>query len=67
MTVEELIMFLQKQPGDLLVAYELYSEQSILEAKDIEVKPCCEPRVDGWVENARPDKKTHKYLIFPGN
>ena len=67
MTVKELIELLQTKPQDLLVAYDLYSEQVLLEADDIRIKTLCEPRPDGWVHDKRPDKPTREYLIFPGN
>ena len=65
MTVAELIEFLQKQPQDLLVAYQRYSEQCLLE--EIEVRELCEPRPDGWVQDKRQDMPTRMYLVFPGN
>lgn len=67
MTVRELIAFLATQPPDLLVAYRIYSEQCLLEAKDIRIRPLCEPRPDGWVHDPRPDMPTRDYLLFPGN
>jgi hypothetical protein len=67
MTVRELIEFLQTQPQDMLVAYQIYSENCLLEVKDITIERCCEPRADGWVANPRPDKPTRDYLMFPGN
>lgn len=67
MTVAELIAILEAQPQDLLVAYRKYSEQVLLEAGDIYIAEMCEPRPDGWVQNARPDMPTRGYLIFPGN
>lgn len=67
MTVKELIEFLETKPQDLQVAHELYSEQYLLEAKDIDIRGCCEPRNDGWVQNERPDMPSQEYLIFPGN
>lgn len=67
MIVSELIEFLQSQPQDMKVAYQLYSEQCLLTEKDIEVKNLCHPRPDGWVQNARPDKCSEPYLVLPGN
>ncbi len=67
MTVKELINFLQEQPQDLQVCFELYSEQSLLQLSDIEVVELCKPRDDGWVQNKRPDMPVQKYLRFPGN
>jgi hypothetical protein len=67
MTVADLIALLQKQPQDLLVAYKLFSEQCLLEEKDIEVQELCEPRADGWVQSKRPDKTKRSYLVLPGN
>lgn len=67
MTVNDLIKFLQTKPGDLPVAYRIYSEQALLEEQDISIEDLCEPRPDGWVHHERPDKPTIKYLVFPGN
>lgn len=67
MTVADLIEFLQKQPQDLPVAIEMYSEQCLLEAEEIKVKELCEPREDGWIHDKRADKPSRLYLLFPGN
>lgn len=67
MTVKELIEFLQTQPQDLQVIYNLYSEYCLLETRDIVIEECCEPRPDGWVPAKRPDKPTQRYVTFPGN
>ncbi len=67
MTVKELYDLLATYPSDMPIAYRCYSEWCLLEAKDIEIKPLCPPRVDGWVHDARPDKPTQDYLTFPGN
>lgn len=67
MTVADLIAFLQMQPQDLPVAYRCCSEQVLLEAAEIKVASLCEPRNDGWIQNARPDMPTRDYLLFPGN
>ena len=67
MNVSELIAFLQTQQQDLPVAFKCYSEAAVLEADEIIIVEACEPRVDGWVENRRPDKPAIKYLMFPGN
>lgn len=67
MTVKELIKLLQTYPSDLPVAYSIYSEQCLLEAKDILVAEACEPRPDGWVQRKRGDMPSRPYLMFPGN
>lgn len=67
MTVKELIDFLYTQPQEIQVAYELYSEQCLLEIKDIKIKDLCNRREDGWLQNKRPDMPTQQYLVFPGN
>jgi hypothetical protein len=67
MTVAELIAFLQTQPQGLSVAYEIHSEACLLETNDIQVFSACPPREDGWIHDARPDKPTQDYLMFPGN
>lgn len=67
MTVKELIDLLQTHPANLLVGYRCYSEQVLLEAKDIEVVEACDPRHDGWIQDKRPDRPVRQYLMFPGN
>ena len=67
MTVSELIDFLKTQPQDLPVAYQIYSENCLLETKNITIEEHCIPRPDGWVANKRPDKEFRPYLMFPGN
>ena len=67
MTVKELIDVLLTYKQDLPVAYSIYSEQCLLEAKDIAVVDLCHPRPDGWVQHKRPDMPTQQYLLFPGN
>lgn len=67
MTVAELIAFLQQQPQDMLVSYRLYSEQTLMDVTDITTAKLCEPRPDGWIQNARKDMPTREYLVFPGN
>lgn len=67
MTVADLIEFLKKQPQDLLVAYEKFSEQCLLNADEIKTKELCDPRPDGWVQNKRSDMPHRTYLMFPGN
>jgi hypothetical protein len=67
LTVAQLIEFLRAQPQDLLVAFRIYSEQCILEVRDIEIIDACEPRADGWVQDKRPDMPSRAYLVFPGN
>ncbi len=65
MTVKELIDLLQTYPPELPVAYCLYSEQCLLEPKDIGVVDLCHSRPDGWIQNRRPDMPTRQYLLFP--
>jgi hypothetical protein len=67
MTVKDLIDLLQSKPQELQVAYYLYSEMCLLEAKSIEVEEYCQPRPDGWIQHKRPDMPTQRYLMFPGN
>lgn len=68
MTVAELIDFLKTQPQDLLVAYRLYSEQTLMEKEEIVIAEFCLPRaMDGWIQDKRPDKPSQPYLLFPGN
>jgi hypothetical protein len=67
MTVRKLRELLDTFDGDMPVCYRRYSEQCLLEAVDIEVVELQEPRGDGWVHDARPDKPTRKYLMLPGN
>jgi hypothetical protein len=67
MKVKELIAFLQLQDQDQEVAYTCMSEQCTLEENEIEIVDLCEEREDGWIQDRRPDMKTKKYLLFPGN
>jgi len=67
MNVAELIKFLQQQPQDALVAYEIYSEQALLPVDGIKTVELCAPREDGWIQNKRPDKEAQTYVLFPGN
>lgn len=67
MTVAELIAYLQTQPQDIEVAYDIYSEHCLLKAKDIQLYEACEPRHDGWIQRKRPDKPVRTYLMLPGN
>lgn len=67
MTVASLIEILKKKPQNIKVAYEIFSEQCLLEEKDIAIVELCHPREDGWIQNKRPDKPTERYLVFPGN
>lgn len=67
MTVAELIDFLKTQPQDIQVTYDLYSEQCLMTTANIIVYEACPARIDGWVEDKRPDVPTQKYLGFPGN
>jgi len=67
MTVAEFIEYLKTQPQDIKVAYQIYSEQCLLETKDIALEDLCHPRPDGWIQNKRPDMETEQYLVLPGN
>lgn len=67
MTVGDLIKALGKFDKDALVCYRCCSEKCLLEPDDMEEQMLVEPRPDGWVANARPDKKLVKYVVFPGN
>lgn len=64
MTVAELISLLQTKPQELQVAYHCCSEQVLLVAGDVEIIEKCQPRHDGWIHNARPDKPTQTYLLL---
>ena len=67
MKVGSLIKLLQTYPEDTDVIYSLYSEYTILKAEDIYLIEAGEPREDGWVSEARPDKPSPQYVCFPGN
>jgi len=67
MTVAELIEHLKTFPQDLPVAFQCYSEQALMKPGDIAIKQCQPPRKDGWVHDARPDRPSVPYLVFPGN
>lgn len=65
MNVKELIEYLQTQPQDIQVAIEKFSDQLLLESKDICLFNACAPRPDGWIQSERPDMPTQTYLLFP--
>lgn len=65
MIVKELIELLHTFDPDLPVAYSIYSEHCLLDEDDVGILNLCRPRPDGWVANARPDKVTQPYLVFP--
>ena len=67
MTTRELIELLKQYPGDLFVAYSMYSEQVLMKPEDIHVVEFGEPRPDGWVPDKRYNTGSRKYLLFPGN
>ncbi len=67
MIVSEFIEFLKTQPQDAQVAYRCWSEQCLLDSKDIKVVELCPARDDGWIENKRPDVVAEQYLLLPGN
>lgn len=67
MTVAELIAKLQTYPPNLRVVYSIYSEYSLIEPDQIGTERLCPPRPDGWVHDARPDKPTELFVVFPGN
>ena len=52
---------------DLPVAYECYSEQTLMKKRELFLVERCMPRPDGWVHDPRSDKKQWSYLLFPGN
>ena len=67
MQIKDLVAFLLTQPQDIKVAFSLYSEQCLLDITHIKLVKACEPREDGWIQHARPDKPLETYLLFPGN
>jgi hypothetical protein len=67
MTVRELIKLLQTYPGDLPVGYRCCSENLMLKADDLRIIEACEERIDGWIQDKRPDMPSRPYLMFPGN
>lgn len=67
MTVAELIEHLKTFPQDLPVAYRCYSESVMMQPGEVVIKQCQPERHDGWVHNARPDKPSVPYCMFPGN
>ena len=67
MLVKELIELLKTFDQDLPIAYQLMSEQCLMEPTDISIAELCNARPDGWIQNRRPDMPTTKYLLFPGH
>lgn len=66
-TVAELIAHLGTLPQNYPVIYRAFSENCILELKDIEVIEAGVSRSDGWVHDKRSDKAVMTYIRFPGN
>lgn len=66
-TVSQLIEHLRQFPPTTPVAYELHSEQCLLELEQVRIERFCEARPDGWIQNERPDMPTVPYVLFPGN
>ena len=64
MTVAEFIEYLKSQPQDITVACRCWSEQCLLDTRDIEFVELCHPREDGWIQNKRPDMETETYLLL---
>lgn len=67
MTVAKLIELLKEKPQDAIIGYQCYSENIIMTANQIKLVEACAPRDDGWIHDARPDKPTVTYVMFPGN
>lgn len=74
MTVRQLIEHLQQFPQDLPVAYQLHSEQTLLELNQICRWTGQPPRPDGWihdrwsrVRDGDPQMPEQEYVLFPGN
>jgi hypothetical protein len=67
MNVAELIAFLRTLPQDAPVAFRRFSEQCLVEPKDVELLEACLPRPDGWIQDKRPDMPKQTYVVFPGN
>ncbi len=66
-TVAQLIEHLKTFDQGLPVAYQIHSEQCLMDLADIAVAHLSVARPDGWVADARPDQPTTPYLLFPGN
>jgi len=67
MTIAELITFLQQQDQTLEVAFQLHSEQCLLDVDMIAIETHCVARPDGWIQDARSDMPQQDYLMLPGN
>lgn len=67
MTVAEFIKILERYPQNIKVAFELFSEQCLLEPDRIKLVDACKPRPDGWIQDFRPDMESETYLMLPGN
>ncbi len=69
MTVKDLIRELKKYPENMLIAYDIHSECSLMEPSDIRVVKMQPARADGWIHTYPRDKdaETVEYLVFPGN
>lgn len=67
MTVRELIEALRKFDPDLPVCFERFSEHCLMGSDQLVTKQLQPARPDGWVHDARPDKPSTTYIVFPGN
>ena len=67
MKVKELIDLLKTFDSEMLIVHGMYSEYLLLDGRNISMQMLCEPRNDGWVADARPDKPLIPYVVFPGN
>jgi hypothetical protein len=67
-TVKELIEHLKQFREDMPVAYQIYSEITLLRLEDITVAKLHPYRPDGWIHRY-PNTAVEKveYVLFPGN
>lgn len=64
MRVSELIEELKKHPLDMIVIMDKHSEYIAI--RNVLEVDACEPRYDGWIHEARPDKPKKKYIWIGG-
>lgn len=67
MKVKDLIVHLQAQDQEMLVAYCFCSDQKLMHVEEISIIEAGEPRNDDYIHAKRFDKPSQKYLLFPGN
>ncbi len=64
MILSEYIKLLKNYPKDMIVIRPQWSEHKLMEESDIHIRPGCEARHDGWIQESRPDMPQINYLVI---